>query len=68
MDEEVEQIIHGRENAGRGTVLVDDGAGKKKEENATGGEYKGTVTEGKEDESGKNDGKNILNKRDRDMM
>ena len=49
LDEEVKQIIHGRENAERGTVSVEDGARKKEEEKATGVEYKGVGTEGKED-------------------
>ena len=38
LDEEVKQIIHGRENAGRGPVWVEDGAVKKEVEKASGGE------------------------------
>ena len=64
LEEEIEQIINGRENTGNRTVLVEDEAVNKEEEKATGVERKEIGTYGKGDELGKSNGKSMRTKRD----
>ena len=48
LQEEIEQIVNGREKTGKDTVPMEFGAEKKEEKKATGVERKGFGTDGKE--------------------